>query len=177
MESSRNETVVLVDQHDQELGLMEKLEAHRLGLLHRAISVFILNSKGELLIQQRADDKYHAGGQWANTCCTHPFPGESPAVAANRRLKEEMGLECQLKFAFSHLYKADVGQGLTEHELDHVFFGTTDVEPIPQPLEVKAWKYISWELLDKELKTFPSRYSPWLHALHQPALTYLKSTF
>lgn len=120
------EYVVLVDEQDKETGTMEKLQAHLNGRLHRAVSVFLFNSKGELLLQQRASGKYHSANLWTNTCCSHPRPGESAYDAANRRLYEEMGLACELSEVFSFIYKAHLGNNLTEHEFDHVFVGTND---------------------------------------------------
>ena len=123
------EKVILVDKTDHQIGEMEKQEAHIKGLLHRAFSIFIFNSKGEVLLQQRALHKYHSGGLWTNTCCSHPRNGETTIQAANRRLKEEMGMSCALKEEFSFIYKAKLDNDLYEHELDHVLFGTTDLQP------------------------------------------------
>ncbi|MEG1198654.1 MAG: isopentenyl-diphosphate Delta-isomerase, partial [Algoriella sp.] len=120
------EFVVLVDQDDQKLGLMEKQQAHVAGLLHRAFSVFVFNSNGELMIQQRAASKYHSPTLWTNTCCSHPRDNETYEQAAHRRLQEEMGFDCDLEFKFSFIYKAHLDNNLTEHELDHVFIGTFD---------------------------------------------------
>src|SRR5215207_6915560 len=129
------ETVVLVDEHDREVGLAPKLEAHETGVLHRAFSVFVLNAKGELLLQRRAGIKYHCGGLWTNTACGHPRPGEPVAAAARRRLREEMGFDCELTPIGAFLYRADVGGGLHEHEYDHVFVGRHDADPDPDPAE------------------------------------------
>lgn len=129
-------TVVLVDSRDESIGTAEKLQAHQRGLLHRAVSVFVFDSRDRLLVQRRAAGKYHGGGLWTNTCCSHPAPGETPAVAAERRLFEEMGIRCELRPAFAFLYRADVGDGLIEHEYDHVFVGVSDAEPRPDPNEV-----------------------------------------
>ena len=123
------EKVILVDKTDHQIGEMEKQEAHIKGLLHRAFSIFIFNSKGEVLLQQRALHKYHSGGLWTNTCCSHPRNGETTIQAANRRLKEEMGMSCALIEEFSFIYKAKLDNDLYEHELDHVLFGTTDLQP------------------------------------------------
>src|SRR5215468_430433 len=117
----RMEQVILVNELDEEIGTMEKLSAHEQGVLHRAISVFIFNEKGEMLLQQRASRKYHSGGLWTNACCSHPHPGEATHAAALRRLKEEMGFETSLKKAFDFVYKTSFDNGLTEHEFDHVF--------------------------------------------------------
>jgi isopentenyl-diphosphate delta-isomerase len=137
------EFVVLVDEADKAIGLMEKMQAHVFGSLHRAMSVFIFNSKGEMLLQQRAAGKYHSAGLWTNACCGHPREGESALQAAHRRLYEEIGLTCSLKPAFTFIYKAQMPNGLTEYEFDHVFFGISDTTPRPNPDEVGSWKYIT----------------------------------
>lgn len=143
------EFVVLVDQDDQKLGLMEKQQAHVAGLLHRAFSVFVFNSKGELMIQQRAANKYHSPTLWTNTCCSHPRDNETYEQAAHRRLQEEMGFDCQLDFKFSFIYKAHLDNNLTEHELDHVFIGTFDDEPNLNPDEVMAYRWVELQDLKK----------------------------
>ncbi len=155
------EYVVLVDDQDQEIGRMEKMQAHVEGRLHRAISVFVFNSKNELLLQRRADSKYHSGGLWTNTSCSHPRPEESVADAASRRLYEEMGMKCILNEVFSFVYKADLDNHLTEHEYDHVFTGISDSIPWPDALEVGAWKYISIDALDADLTLQPEKYTEW----------------
>jgi isopentenyl-diphosphate delta-isomerase len=154
--------VVLVNENDNEIGFMPKLEAHQKGELHRAFSVFIFNSKGELLLQQRAYGKYHSEGLWSNTCCSHPLPNEATSSAAVRRLQEEMGLQASLRFLYSFLYKAELENGLTEHELDHVFWGVSDHEPIINTSEVANYKYISVDDLAVDLTTNPARYTEWL---------------
>jgi len=156
------EQVILVDKHDRPLGIMAKLEAHQKGLLHRAFSVFVFNSNGELLLQQRADNKYHSSGLWSNTCCSHPFPGEIVGMAAARRLKEEMGIICPLKPAFSFVYHADLDSGLIENEFDHVFFGYSDQLPQINKSEVKNYRYINVYELAKELNAHPEKYTVWL---------------
>jgi isopentenyl-diphosphate delta-isomerase len=118
--------VILVDSEDNPIGTMEKMEAHEKGLLHRAFSVLIFNSKGQMLLQKRARSKYHSGGLWTNTCCSHPAPNESVAEAAKRRLKEEMGIDAEPKFAYKFIYKTPLDQNLVEHEVDHVFTATFD---------------------------------------------------
>ena len=135
------EQIILVDDNDNEIGTMEKQEAHLKGKLHRAISVFIFNSKGDLLLQQRAISKYHSGGLWSNACCTHPRKGESTEKAAKRRLVEEMGMRCDLNFRFSFVYRAELTNGLIEHEFDHVYFGESDDEPILNAEEAENFKY------------------------------------
>lgn len=155
------EFVLLVDEQDNELGVMEKMQAHEEALLHRAISVFIFNSKGELLLQRRAAVKYHSAMLWTNACCTHPRPEEPMAAAAKRRLVEEMNISCDLVHQFSFIYHAQLDNGLTEHELDHVFFGYTDQEPIPNPDEVADWKYISMAELTIDITSNPDQYTEW----------------
>ena len=157
-----NELLILVDEQDNELGGMEKLTVHQLGLLHRAFSVFVFNSKNELLLQQRGDEKYHSAGLWSNTCCSHPRQGENIAEATGRRLNEEMGLQCELEFEFSFIYKFEFENGLTEHEFDHVYFGKTDALPIPNSAEVKGYKYMSLQDLERGIGINPQNYSAWL---------------
>lgn len=158
----REEEVILVDENDNPIGTMPKLEAHLKGELHRAFSVFIFNSSGALLLQQRALDKYHSAGKWTNTCCSHPRPGELTTDAAKRRLKEEMGMECELRPVFSFAYRAEVENGLVENEYDHVYFGSSDTLPIPNPLEVADFKYISMEALELDLQNNKDSYTEWL---------------
>lgn len=158
----REEEVILVDKNDNPIGTMPKLAAHLEGELHRAFSVFIFNSAGALLLQQRALDKYHSAGKWTNTCCSHPRPGELTADAAKRRLKEEMGMECELRPIFSFSYRAEVENGLVENEYDHVYFGSCDTLPLPNPLEVADFKYISMEALELDLLNNKDSYTEWL---------------
>lgn len=155
------ETVILVDENDLEVGTMDKLEAHQRGLLHRAFSIFIFNDNREMLLQQRALDKYHSSGLWTNTCCSHPRQGEKTIDAATRRLMEEMGISSHLTECFQFTYKADVGGGLTEHEFDHVFTGYYDGIPEINPEEVASWKYTSVEFLKIELKLNPHSFTAW----------------
>lgn len=155
------EEVILVNQKDEQIGLMEKLEAHQKGLLHRAFSVFIFNSKNELLIQQRALTKYHSAGLWTNTCCSHPRFGESNLQAAIRRLKEEMGIETELHFKTSFIYKAEFDNHLIEHEFDHLFIGQFDLDPIINPEEVNAFKWIRMAELKEEIKKTPEIFTVW----------------
>jgi len=156
------EQVILVDRQDQPLGIIEKMEAHTLGLLHRAFSIFIFNSKGELLLQQRAFDKYHSGGKWTNTCCSHPKPFEETEDAAHRRLMEEMGMSCTLEYGFNFIYKSELENELTEYEFDHVFFGESDHLPKVDTNEVASFKYVSLENLAVDLIENPSMYTEWL---------------
>ncbi|WP_316811779.1 isopentenyl-diphosphate Delta-isomerase [Pedobacter heparinus] len=161
------EEVILVDENDQEIGLMEKMEAHLRGRLHRAFSVFIFNTKGELLLQKRAEDKYHSAGKWTNTCCSHPRYGEQTVDAANRRLKEEMGMHCKLVYGFSFLYKATLADGISEHEYDHVFFGLSNSLPLPDPTEVASFKYVNMDLLLNDINANPEDYTAWLKICFQ----------
>ncbi|TDQ11596.1 isopentenyl-diphosphate delta-isomerase [Pedobacter metabolipauper] len=156
------ESVILVDQEDNAIGTMQKMEAHLQGELHRAFSVFIFNTSGELLLQQRAWNKYHSAGMWTNTCCSHPRAGEENMDAANRRLAEEMGMTCTLNYVFNFTYKAELKDGISEHEFDHVFFGITDVLPVPNPDEVAGFKYCDMKSLAIEIETHPEKYSEWL---------------
>lgn len=159
------EKVILVDSFDNEVGTMEKMEAHRFGgTLHRAFSVFIFNKEGDMLLQQRAHSKYHSGGLYTNTCCSHPRPHEAISDAANRRLQEEMGMRCSLQEIFSFEYKADLDHGLTEWELDHVLIGKSDMQPVINPLEVACFEYVNVDLLLKDLISRPNRYTAWFKA-------------
>lgn len=155
------ELVILVDKFDNPIGTMEKLEAHQKGLLHRAFSVFIFNSKHELLLQKRALNKYHSAGLWTNTCCSHPRVNEDNLAAANRRLLEEMGLSCQLAYAFNFLYKSKLEEGLIEHEFDHVFVGYSDEIPKINLSEVADYQYITIENLKEDIKLNPLNYTTW----------------
>lgn len=155
--------VVLVDENDNQVGIEEKMRAHQDGgRLHRAFSVFVFNGKGETMLQKRAETKHSAKNIWSNTCCSHPNPNEATITAARRRLKEEMGFDCDLKEVFHFTYKADVGEGLTEHEYDHVFFGFYDKDPKPDPKEVGDWKWMSIRDLKNEISKDPKRFSPWV---------------
>ena len=156
------ENVILVDEKDNETGLMPKLEAHQKGELHRALSVFIFNSNGQVLMQQRALHKYHSGGLWSNTCCSHPRPGEAIQAAAQRRLKEEMGIDCILEPAFNFIYKAALDNGLVEYEYDHVFIGKSDAVPQPDAEEVCDYKYTTIDLLSQEISQHPANFTYWL---------------
>lgn len=155
------EHVVLVNEQDQQIGIMEKMAAHIVPRLHRAFSIFIFNSKGELLLQQRALSKYHSPGLWTNTCCSHPCDGETLAQATSRRLMEEMGMHCDMHEVFTFIYKAPVGLGLIEHEFDHVWFGKTDEVPQINTEEVASWKYMRLEDLQADIKAHPELYTEW----------------
>ncbi len=156
-----SELVILVDEADNEIGIMPKLEAHEKGLLHRAVSVFLFNSKGEMLLQKRAGNKYHSGGLWSNTCCSHPRIAESTKTAAMRRLYEEMGIISDLEDRFSFVYKASLDNGLTEYEFDHVFTGICDTTPAPDSNEVSDWKYMDVSSLLADVSTNPQHYTEW----------------
>ncbi len=155
------ENVILVDQDDQEIGVMEKMEAHEKGLLHRAFSIFLFNDEQELLIHQRALHKYHSGGLWTNTCCSHPRPGESIEAAAHRRLEEEMGIGCEMEKMFSFIYKAPLDNMLTEHELDHVLIGYFSGTPSINKEEVADWKFIETSELEAHMQAHPALYTEW----------------
>ncbi|MBU7017970.1 MAG: isopentenyl-diphosphate Delta-isomerase [Theionarchaea archaeon] len=172
-----DERVILVDENDKEIGSEEKIEAHKTGKLHRAFSIFIFNSKGEMLLQQRALHKYHSGGLWANACCSHPRLGETLEEAVHRRLKEEMGFDCELEEIFSFIYKAKVGT-LTEHELDHVFIGRYDRDVHFNPDEVGGCKWVTIESLRKDVQTHPELYTEWFKIALEKTLTiYGKTSF
>lgn len=155
------EKVILVDKNDKEVGSMEKQEAHIKGLLHRAFSVFIFNDKNELLLQRRALKKYHSGGLWTNTCCSHPRKNETTLDAANRRLVEEMGMRCIIKKQFDFIYKAQLDNNLYEHEFDHVFFGFSNEQPQINTEEVEEYTYKTLEDIGNEIKTNPEKYTEW----------------
>lgn len=159
------EEVILVDENDRETGRMEKMQAHVEGKLHRAFSVFIFNKSGELLLQKRAAGKYHSAGLWTNTCCSHPRAGENTDAAAHRRLKEEMGIDCILTHQFSFIYKAQLDNGLTEHELDHVYTGMCNDAAKPDPEEADGWKYMKPEEIEKDLELNPSHYTVWFRLI------------
>ena|ERR1700741_303635 len=153
--------VILVDKNDNDIGVMEKLQAHQEGLLHRAFSIFIFNDKEQLLLQKRALDKYHSAGLWTNTCCSHPRPNETIKDAANRRLFEEMGMSCDLTIKTSFIYKADFENGLTEHELDYVLLGKSSSEPNINSEEVSAYKWQTIGSLKVDIKNRPEEFTSW----------------
>ena len=172
--SPENSTfVILVDENDRHIGVMEKLEAHHKGTLHRAVSVFIFNSRGEWILQKRALGKYHSSGLWSNACCTHPYPGETSHEAANRRLSEEMGIVCHLIEIFSFTYREPLDNCLTEHELDHVFIGFSDALPQINKEEVQEWKAVSFSVLNAELIADPDLYTVWFKKLYQKVSEHL----
>lgn len=158
----REEHVVLVDDADREVGIAPKLGAHRSGALHRAMSVFVTDGDGNLLLQQRAAGKYHSPRLWTNTCCGHPRPDEATIDAAARRLHEEMGIQCRLEHAGTFRYRAALDGGLVEHEIDHVFVGRWRGRPTPEPSEVEGWRWVPVETLRADLAAHPERYTAWL---------------
>jgi len=153
--------VILVDEDDQPLGVMEKMEAHRQGKLHRAFSIFVLNNEGEMLLQRRSLTKYHSPGLWTNACCSHPGPGELTLFAASRRLKEEMGFSCSLTEIFTFTYETRFDNGLTEHEYDHVFLGIYDGKIDPDPAEVEEFKWFTHEQISTQLSSVEAGFSSW----------------
>ncbi len=159
------EYVVLVDENDVELGVMEKQEAHEKALLHRAFSVMVFNEKKEMLLQQRAFSKYHSGGLWTNTCCSHPRPGEDAISAAHRRLKEEMGFDCELRPHQTFVYKAPFDNGLTEHEFDHVFVGEFSHDPQFNREEVASFQWITLPALQAQLLANPDKFTIWFRLI------------
>lgn len=156
------EQVILVDEQDKQLGTLEKMAAHlNGGTKHRAFSVLIFNNKNELMLQQRALSKYHCGGQWTNTCCSHPRPDETTEAAAYRRLMEEMGFDCELKETFAFNYETKVNNELTENEYDHVFMGKYNLEPRINKDEAESWKWISIKDLESEINQKPDLFTVW----------------
>ena len=155
------EKVILVSETDDQLGLMGKMEAHKKGALHRAFSVFVFNKKGELMLQQRALDKYHSPGLWTNTCCSHQRDGESSLEAGKRRLNEEMGFHCDLEEVFWFIYSAAFDNGLTEHELDHVMVGYYDNDPVINPQEVASFKWMPLDKVKLDIAEHPEKYTEW----------------
>ena len=168
------EKVILVDENDNQVGLMPKLEAHQKGLLHRAFSIFIFNSKYELLLQKRASSKYHSGGLWTNTCCSHPREGEDILDAANRRLIEEMGIETSLRKVHDFIYKAELDNNLTEHEFDHVFYGIYNEDPIINKDEADDFKWIDMDSLNEDIKTNGNNHTIWFKIAFEYFYNYLK---
>jgi isopentenyl-diphosphate delta-isomerase len=156
-----SEQVILVNEQDEETGTIEKMEAHRKALLHRAFSVFIFNAKGEMLLQQRAMGKYHSPGLWTNACCSHPRPGEQVEEAASRRLKEEMGIDTSLEKAFDFIYRTEFENGLTEFEFDHVYTGTYTGNLNPDSQEVNDYCFRSMDDIEQDLHQRPEKYTSW----------------
>ncbi len=158
--------VILVDEFDCAVGTEEKMKAHEEGLLHRAFSVFIINNKNELLLQKRANSKYHSPGLWTNTCCSHPAPGEDLQLSAEKRLLEEMGFTCSLSWLFKFIYKTSFENNLTEYELDHVYIGKFNGKPIPDPDEVEDWQWLDTDFLKLDVKNNPHKYTFWLRYVY-----------
>lgn len=156
--------VILVDLNDNQVGFAGKMAAHRSGELHRAISIFVFDAAGRVLLQKRASTKYHSGGLWSNTCCSHPRPNEDTTDASRRRLREEMGFDCELQKVFSFVYQTRFDNGLIEHEYDHVFFGHHDDKPVLNPEEAEDWKWMDMRQLAADIREHPERYSFWLAA-------------
>jgi isopentenyl-diphosphate Delta-isomerase len=170
------EFVILVDEEDNEIGTMEKLEAHRLGLLHRAFSVCLFNDQGEMLLQKRALKKYHSPGLWTNACCSHPHKGESVLEAATRRLEEEMGISAEVEEIFSLTYRRELDQNMIEHEYDHVLFGRFNGTPNINKDEVADWKYLkSIEILN-QIKLNPNEWTEWFKIIMPKIYTYYTPT-
>ena len=161
------EKVILVDENDQPIGLMEKIEAHEKALLHRAFSVFVLNSNNELMLQRRALHKYHSPGLWTNTCCSHQRENETTLHAGVRRLKEEMGFVTSLEEKFSFIYKASFDNGLTEHEYDHVLVGFYEKDPVINKDEVSEWKWMPLLDVKKDILSNPDLYTPWFKIIFE----------
>lgn len=169
----REEQVILVNEQDQEIGLMPKIEAHEKAVLHRAFSVFIFNSRNELMLQQRASHKYHSPDLWTNTCCSHQRHGESNIEAGKRRLFEEMGIVTELEEKTSFIYKAPFDNGLTEHELDHIMVGYYDDAPSLNQEEVKDWKWMSLEDVKNDIIINPSSYTAWFKIIFDKFYKYI----
>ena len=155
------EKVILVDEQDNEIGNMEKMEAHEKALLHRAFSVFLFNEKGEMILQKRASSKYHSGGLWTNTCCSHPRPMETSLDAANRRLEEEMGIKTEIEEIFSFVYRAELDKGLVEHEYDHVFFGRYSGELKLNEEEAEDYSCLSLAQIEQDINDRPEKFTEW----------------
>jgi isopentenyl-diphosphate Delta-isomerase len=166
--------VILVNEQDEATGVMEKMEAHRKGVLHRAFSVFVMNDAGEMLLQQRALGKYHSGGLWTNTCCSHPMPGETVVVAAHRRLFEEMGFDCELESLFQFTYRTEFDNGLIEHEYDHVLIGTYNGAVNPDPAEVNAYRYLPVATVSRLMQEDPAQFTSWFRLAFPKLISQLK---
>ncbi|MBX2933346.1 MAG: isopentenyl-diphosphate Delta-isomerase [Ferruginibacter sp.] len=168
--------VILVDEQDVQTGTMEKMEVHQKALLHRAFSIFIFNSKGEMLLHKRADKKYHSPGLWTNACCSHPAPGQETLVAAENRLQEEMGFCVSLKKAFDFIYKAQFDNGLTEYEFDHVFIGNYNGAISPNTEEVSDYCFKTITEIRDSIQSHPQKYTEWFKIAFPKMETYLQST-
>lgn len=168
------EKVVLVDRTDRTLGEMEKMEAHRKGVLHRAFSVLLFNNDGQLLLQRRAFGKYHSGGLWTNTCCSHPRPSENLTEATQRRLMEEMGISLTPEYLYAFTYRADLDEGLVENEYDHVFTGVFNGTPQINPDEVADWRFADVSQITSDIKKRPEQYTPWFRLIMDELRHHLK---
>jgi isopentenyl-diphosphate Delta-isomerase len=166
--------VILVDENDVPVGTMEKMEVHQKALLHRAFSIFIFNSRGEMLLHKRADRKYHSGGLWTNACCSHPGPGEDTLQSAQKRLKEEMGIETKLEEVFDFIYRAEFDNGLTEYEFDHVFTGTYDGKIIPDAEEVSDYCFMKVAEIRNSIQSHPHKYTEWFKIAFPKMEAYLE---
>ena len=167
------EQVILVNENDEKIGLMPKMEAHKKALLHTAFSVFIFNERNELMLQQRALHKYHSPGLWSNTCCSHQRDGENSIDAGKRRLQEEMGFTADLSHTTSFIYKAPFDNGLTEHEFDHILIGNYNLDPEINEDEVASWKWMSLEAVKKDIKDSPEDYSAWFKIIFDKFYKYI----
>jgi len=170
------ENVILVNEHDEQIGLMPKMEAHEKAVLHRAFSIFIFNNNNELMLQQRAFSKYHSPGLWTNTCCSHQRHGESNLEAGKRRLKEEMGFETPLVEKTSFIYKAPFDNGLTEHELDHIMVGYYNGSPQINTDEVEAWQWMPLEDVKKDIAAQPMLYTAWFKIIFDKLYNFISNT-
>jgi len=170
-----NEMVILVDETDKEIGTEEKIKTHKEGKLHRAFSIFIFNSKGEMLLQKRAKSKYHSGGLWSNACCSHPRPKEDIEQAAHRRLMEEMGFDCDLQESFDFVYKANLDHDLTEYEFDHVFIGKYEGKIKLNPEEAEDFKWVNIDALKGDVEKHPEKYTVWFKCALTEVLSFLSS--
>ncbi|MFN4197994.1 MAG: isopentenyl-diphosphate Delta-isomerase [Flavobacterium sp.] len=170
----KEEQVILVNEQDEPIGLMGKMEAHEKAVLHRAFSVFVLNDQNEVMLQQRAAHKYHSPLLWTNTCCSHQRAGETNIEAGTRRLTEEMGFTTELKELFHFIYKAPFDNGLTEHELDHVMVGRYNGVPEINPEEVASWKWMSIEDIKSDMKSHPEAYTVWFKIIFDEFYHYLE---
>lgn len=168
------EKVILVNENDEQIGLMPKMEAHEKALLHRAFSVFVFNSNNELMLQQRALSKYHSPGLWTNTCCSHQREGETNLEAGKRRLMEEMGFVTELEEKTSFIYKAPFDNGLTEHEFDHIMVGYYDQLPNINPEEVEAWKWMKLDAVKEDMKLNPDQYTAWFKIIFDKFYEFIK---
>jgi len=166
--------VILVDENDNEIGVEEKISAHKAGKLHRCFTIFVFNSKGELMLQKRAKEKYHSGGLWTNTCCGHQQPGDPGNKTAHDRLQEEMGFDCDLKEIFTFTYRAELDNDITEHELDHVYVGYYDRGPKLNSDEADDWQWITPDKLRQDVHDYPDKYTFWFKLIIERVLSFQK---